>query len=626
MTDFPRWRYWLVGGLTLLGLLLALPNVFGEDPALQVALAGRDKPACTAACVKGIEDLLHAKGVNFANDKLQGGQLLIRFASRTDQLKAKDVFESEGVKDLYNHALTNAPRTPAWMQWLGLKPMKLGLDLRGGSLLVFQVDIPGAVKQLEGSIEQDLRRSLREAKIQYTDIVPIKDGATQADAIRVTLRDAKSLDDARKVIEKVNSKLDVKVDDNPAAPSITARVTEQMVRERSDYAIDQNLTTLRNRINELGVSEPQIQRQGRDRIAVQLPGVDDPTDAKRRIGSTASLEVHLVDEINNPAEAQARGVAPLGSKLYLRRDNGGPVLLKRDVIATGDQFVDASFEMRQEGPAVNVKLDNRGGRRMGETTRANLGHRMAVVYVEKLREEKLVDGQKVSVDRTKEEVISDATIQGVFSNNFQITGLGAAEAPELAKLLRAGALAAPLYLVEERTIGPSLGEDNIRRGMNAMMAGMLTIFVFMAIYYKVFGLVANLVLLSNVVLLTAFLSAINAVLSLPGIGGIVLTVGMAVDANILIYERIREELRNGVSPRAAIDKGFDRAFTAIADSNVTTLIAGVVLWAFGSGPVRGFAVVLTLGILTSLFTAIIGSRVVIHLIYTRRREISRLSI
>src|SRR5258705_3618605 len=282
--------------------------------------------------------------------------------------------------------------------------------------------------------------------------------------------------------------------------------------------------------------------------------------------------------------------------------------------------------MSQEGPTVNVKLDNRGGGRMGETTRPNLGHRMAVVLIEKQREEKTIDGQKVMVDRTKEDVINAATINGLFSNNFQITGLSANEGPELAKLLRAGALAAPLYLVEERTIGPSLGEKNIERGMDAMIYGMVTIFTFMAVYDRVFGWVANLVLFSNVVLLTALLSAMNAVLTLPGIGGIVLTVGMAVDANILIYERIREELRAGVTPRAAIDKGFDRAFTAITDSNVTTLIAGVVLWAFGSGPVRGFPVVLTLRILTSLFTAVIGSRVVIHLIYTRRPEIGRLSI
>jgi preprotein translocase subunit SecD len=623
MTDFPRWRYWLVGTLTLLGLLLALPNVFGEDPALQIALTGRDKPPCTAACAATVESLLRSKGVAFKSTAIEAGQLIVRLPSHTEQLKARDV-----VKDLpeYNHALTSAPRTPAWMQWLGLKPMKLGLDLRGGSYLVYQVDIDGAIKQLEGVIEQDLRRAFREAKIEYTDISPPTGTGAGKDALQITLRSAADLDKARELVAKANAKLEIKVDANPAAPAITARVTEEMARERADYAIDQNLTTLRNRINELGVSEPLIQRQGRDRIVVQLPGVDDPTQAKRILGSTATLEFRLVDELNDPIEAQRRGVAPLGSKLYVRREGGAPVLLKRDVIATGDQLVDASFELRQEGPAVNVKLDNRGGRRMGETTRANLGHGMAVVYIEKLREEKIVDGKPINVDRTKEDVISVATIQGIFSNNFQITGLSQSEGPELAKLLRAGALAAPLYLVEERTIGPSLGEDNIRRGVDAMIYGMLTIFTFMAIYYRVFGWVANLVLLSNVVLLTALLSGIKAVLSLPGIGGIVLTVGMAVDANILIYERIREELRNGVSPRAAIDKGFERAFTAIADSNVTTLIAGVVLWAFGSGPVRGFAVVLTLGILTSLFTAIIGSRVVIHLIYTRRRDIGRLSI
>jgi len=623
MTDFPRWRYWLVGTLTLLGLLLALPNVFGEDPALQIALTGRDKPPCTATCVTAVETLLRSKGVAFLRTSVKNGELLVRFPSHVEQLKARDVVKDQPE---YNHALTSAPRTPAWMQWLGLKPMKLGLDLRGGSYLVYQVDIDGAIKQLQGTLEQDLRRSLREAKIEYTDIAPLASVGAGGEALKITLRNGADLDKARELVAKVNPKLEIREDTNPAAPAITARVTEDMARERADYAIDQNLTTLRNRINELGVSEPLIQRQGRDRIVVQLPGVDDPADAKRILGSTATLEFRLVDEINDPLEAQRRGVAPLGSKLYVRRDNGGPILLKREVIATGDQLVDASYELRQEGPAVNVKLDSRGGRRMAETTRANLGHRMAVVYVEKLRETKMVDGKPVDVDRTKEDVISDATIQGLFSNNFQITGLSQTEAPELAKLLRAGALAAPLYLVEERTIGPSLGEDNIRRGVDAMIYGMLTIFTFMAIYYRVFGWVANLVLLSNVVLLTALLSVINAVLTLPGIGGIVLTVGMAVDANILIYERIREEVRNGVSPRAAIDKGFERAFTAIADSNVTTLIAGVVLWAFGSGPVRGFAVVLTLGILTSLFTAIIGSRVVIHLIYTRRRDIGRLSI
>lgn len=624
MTDFPRWRYWLVGGLTVLGLLFALPNVFGEDPALQVALAGRDKPVCTETCAQAIEDLLKAKGVPYLRVERERGQAVVRFPSHNEQLKGRDVFKE--IPDQYSYGLTSAPRTPRWMQWAGLKPMKLGLDLRGGSYLVYQVDIQGAIKQQEASVEQELRRAFREAKIQYTDIAPTRDPVTQSESLKISLKDATVLGDARALIEKTNSKLAITTDANLAAPSITARVTEEMVRERTDYAIDQNLTTLRNRINELGVSEPVIQRQGRDRIVVQLPGVDDPTDAKRILGSTATLEFRLVDELGNPAEAQASGTAPVGSKLYFRRENGAPILLKREVIATGDQLIDASFQMTQDGPAVSVKLDSRGGRRMGETTRANLGHLMAVVLIEKLREEKTIEGQKVLVDRTKEDVINAATIQGVFTNQFQITGLSANEGPELAKLLRAGALAAPLYLVEERTIGPTLGEKNIERGVDAMIYGMLTIFTFMAIYYRVFGWVANLVLFSNVVLLTALLSMISAVLTLPGIGGIVLTVGMAVDANILIYERIREELRAGVTPRAAIDKGFDRAFTAIADSNVTTLIAGVVLWAFGSGPVRGFAVVLTLGILTSLFTAVIGSRVVVHLIYTRRREIGRLSI
>jgi preprotein translocase subunit SecD len=624
MTDFPRWRYWLVGGLTLFGLLFALPNIFGEDQALQIALAGRDKPACTAACATTIEDLLRSKGVKFTTASIEAGQLLVRFPSKADQLQARDVIKA--LPDQYNHALTSAPRTPRWLQWLGLKPMKLGLDLRGGSYLLYQVDIQGAIKQLQGAIEQELRRSLREAKIQYSDISVSPGTQTQGDTIKIALRGAASIDDARKIIAKVNPKLAVVWDADPAAPMITVRVTEEMARERADYAIEQNLTTLRNRINELGVSEPLIQRQGRDRIVVQLPGIDDPTEAKRILGSTATLEFRLVDELGNAQEAARRGVPPVGSKLYFERDNGNPILLKRDVIATGDQLIDAAFQMAQEGPTVNVKLDSRGGRRMGETTRANLGHLMAVVFIEKLREEKTVDGKQVTVDRTKEDVINAAKINGIFSNSFQITGLSANEGPELAKLLRAGALAAPLYLVEERTIGPSLGEDNIRRGVNAMVFGMLAIFAFMAVYYRVFGWVANLVLCSNVVLLAALLSGIKAVLTLPGIAGIVLTVGMAVDANILIYERIREELRNGVSPRAAIEAGFSRAWSAIADSNITTLIAALVLWAFGSGPVRGFAVVLTLGIMTSMFTAIVGSRVVIHLLYTRRRDIGHLAI
>ena len=409
--------------------------------------------------------------------------------------------------------------------------------------------------------------------------------------------------------------------------SVSIRLTPERIKERQDFAIQQNITTLRNRVDELGVTEPIVARQGIDRIVVQLPGVRDPNEALRVLGATATLEFRLVDDQNDAAEAERTKRAPLGSKLYHTRE-GGPVLLKRDVIASGEQLVDASSGFQEGQPAVYVKLDARGAAQMLETTRENLGRPMAVVFIEKKRvkEDEPCNGVRAGADCTEEQVISVATIRGVFSSNFQITGLLAGEARELALLLRAGSLAAPLYIVEQRTVGPSLGQDNIDRGVRALVIGLLATFVFMAIYYKKFGMIANVVLLSNVVLLAALLSMLQASLSLPGIAGIVLTVGMAVDANILIFERIREELRNGVSPHAAIGAGFEKAFSAIADSNVTTLIAGIVLFTFGTGPVRGFAVVLSLGILTSMFTALVGSRTLIHLIWGRRRKLETLSI
>jgi preprotein translocase subunit SecD len=402
-------------------------------------------------------------------------------------------------------------------------------------------------------------------------------------------------------------------------------LSEDQVRQRQDFAIQQNITALNNRVNALGVAEPIVQRQGLNRIAVQLPGIQDASEVVRVLGKVATLEFRLVDPVNSPLEAERTGRAPIGTRLYKQRD-GSPVLLKREVIATGEQLVDASFAPSQGEPAVSVKLDSRGGDEMLRTTRENLNRPMAVVFIEKEREQVQRDGRKVVIDRSKEEVISVATIRGVFSNQFQITGLTAAEGTELAKLLRAGALAAPLYIVEQRLIGPGLGRENIERGFKALMIGMASVFAFMLVYYRVFGLVANLVLLSNVILLTALLSMFKAALTLPGIAGIVLTVGMAVDANILIFERIREEVRNGSSPLASINAGFERAFSAIVDSNITTLIAGVMLFAFGTGPIKGFAVVLNLGILTSMFTALIGSRSLLHLIYGRRRRIERLAI
>jgi preprotein translocase subunit SecD len=408
---------------------------------------------------------------------------------------------------------------------------------------------------------------------------------------------------------------------------VTVRLRPDQIKQRQDFAIQQNITTLRNRVDELGVTEPIVARQGIDRITVQLPGVQDPNEALRVLGATATLEFRLVDDQNDALQAEQTGRAPLGSKLYQRRE-GGPVLLKRDVIVSGEQLVDASSGFSEGQPAVYVKLDTRGASEMLETTRQNLGRPMAVVFIEKKRvtADEPCNGVLAGTECTEEEVISVATIRGVFSSNFQITGLLAGEARELALLLRAGSLAAPLYIVEQRTVGPSLGQDNIDRGVRALLIGLLVTFVFMAAYYKKMGMIANVVLLSNVILLTALLSLLQASLSLPGIAGIVLTVGMAVDANILIFERIREELRNGVSPHAAINAGFEKAFSSIADSNITTLIAGIVLFTFGSGPVRGFAVVLSLGIITSMFTALVGSRSLIHLLWGRKRKLEALSI
>jgi len=466
------------------------------------------------------------------------------------------------------------------------------------------------------------RTLLREERIPFTGIQ-----ADGPDGVKITLRTGDDADRVAAALRKQDPNVSLETDTLGEGGSVTVRLTPDQIKQRQDFAIQQNITTLRNRVDELGVTEPIVTRQGVDRITVQLPGVQDPNEALRVLGATATLEFRLVDDQNDAAEAERLGRAPLGSRLYKTRE-GGPVLLKREIIASGEQLVDASSGFSEGQPAVYVKLDARGAAQMLDTTRENLGRPMAVVFIEKKRvtEADPCNGVLAGNECTEEEVISVATIRGVFSSNFQITGLLAGEARELALLLRAGSLAAPLYIVEQRTVGPSLGQDNIERGVRALIIGMLLTFAFMAIYYRKFGLVANLVLMSNVVLLAALLSLLQASLSLPGIAGIVLTVGMAVDANILIFERIREELRNGMSPHAAISAGFEKAFSAIADANVTTLIAGVVLFTFGTGPVRGFAVVLSLGIITSMFTALLGSRAIIHLLWGRERKLEALSI
>ena len=619
MHTYPAWKMWLVAVALALATLLALPNVFGEAPALH--LSRNDRTAFDEQGQAAVAGILEGKGIKPEASWVEGDRLVLRFADASQQTQARNAINAAAPRQ-YLIALSQAPRVPGWMRAMGLKPMSLGLDLRGGVYFLYEVDVVGAVKQLIATMERDYRTLLRDERIPFTGIE-----ADGADGVRIELRSGADAGRVAELLRKQDPNVSLTTDVLGEGGSVTVRLRPDQIKQRQDFAIQQNITTLRNRVDELGVTEPIVARQGVDRITVQLPGVQDPNEALRVLGATATLEFRLVDEQGDVLAAERTGRAPLGSKLYHQRD-GRPVLLKRDVIASGEQLVDASSGFSEGQPAVYVKLDARGAAEMLETTRQHLGKPMAVVFIEKKRvaEAEPCNGTRAGTECTEEEVISVATIRGVFSSNFQITGLLAGEARELALLLRAGSLAAPLYIVEQRTIGPSLGQDNVDAGFKALLIGLCGMFVFLAVYYRWFGVVASFVLLMNMVCLTALMGLLQATLSLPGIAGIVLTVGMAADANVLIYERIREELRNGMSPHAAISAGFDKAFSAIADSNITTLIAGVVLFTFGSGPVRGFAVTLCLGILTSMFTAILGSRAIIHMIWGRRRKLDALPI
>jgi preprotein translocase subunit SecD len=623
MLEYARWKYILVSVVLLLSLLFALPNVFGSDPALQVAR--KDREAIQPQVQQEIERFLQESKIGFSRTYVDTGRLMVRFPNVPEQLKARDAVNDK-FKEQYVTALSFAPRTPEILRKIGLRPMPLGLDLRGGLYLLYQVDVNAAVRQTLEGYEQDIRRALAQAKIPVSDVTLINVESEQPNGLRVVLAEGANAEPAEQALRKILPDLSFTEQAVGGSTALQMVLTPVQIRERQDYAIQQNLITLRNRVNELGVAEPVVQRQGLDRINVQLPGVQNSAEVKDILGKVATLEFRLEHQQGNAYEVAAgRARAPAGSRLYYTRE-GDPILLKRDVIVTGNQLTNATSAATQEGPGVSIRLDARGGEEMLKTTRANLNRRMGVVYIEKRRETVDVNGQQVTRDVTDQSVINAATIRGVFSNQFQITGLSANEARELALLLRAGSLATPIYAVEERAVGPSLGRENIEKGVQALIVGMAAIFAFMLIYYRMFGVVADIVLLANVVLLAALLSMMKAALSLPGIAGMILTVGMAVDANVLIYERIREELRNGVSPQAAIRAGFEKAFSAIADANITTLIAGVVLWIFGTGPIRGFAVVLTLGIATSMFTALMGSRALITLMYGGRRKVARLSI
>ena len=612
MNQYPLWKNLLILGVVLTGLVLALPNVFSQDPSIEISAARGGH--VTEATVGEVSAALEKAQVPIKRiDTLAGGKLLVRFATSGDQLHGEEVIENT-LSDRYRSALTLSADLPRWVRALGLKPMNLGLDLRGGIHVVIDVDIDAALDQSLERYVEDIRTLLRDAKVRYVTV------SRDKGRVVVKFADAESRAAGQKVIAKEFRDLKMEAVDEDDAFLVTVTQTPTQRKQTQDFALQQNVTTLRNRVNALGVAEPIIARQGERRIVVQLPGAQDPSRLKELLGATATLEYRLVDTEASPGDAQA-GRVPPGSRLYKTRD-GRPVVLKRRVIVTGDQITDASsgFDPQSGTPMVSVSLDAPGGRRMREMTTENVGKPMAVVFIENRTTTKQVDGKPVKRTEKVEEVISVATIREPFGRRFQTTGLDSAdEAHNLALLLRSGALAAPIQIVEERTVGPSMGQDNIDKGVRSVLVGYLLICIFMALYYKVFGLVANLVLFVNVILLTAILSLIQATLTVPGIAGILLTVGMAVDANVLIYERIREELRNGTSVQAAIYAGFDKAMATIIDSNATTLIAAIVLFSFGTGPVKGFAIVLFFGVLTSLFTATIGSRAIINLLYGQKR-------
>jgi preprotein translocase subunit SecD len=619
MLEYARWKYILVGIVLAVALLFAVPNLFGDDYALQIAR--KDRAAIDAPQLETIKTALKNAGVASTSVEIEGGNVIVRFADNDSQLRGRDLVKDEktGLSKDYVNAMMYASRAPRWIQALGLRAMPLGLDLRGGLYLLYEVDVDGAVEQILNTYDQDFRRALNTDGIPFTDVTSLTVDSDIPNGLRVLLPAGADREKVRASLKKAQP--DIACRDAAVATAVDCIMTEQQVRERRDFAITSNITTLRNRVNELGVSEPIVQRQGLDRINVQLPGVQNSAEVKDILGKVATLEYRLVDQRG----LLPNGRAPIGAKLYKDRE-GRPVLLKRDVIVTGNQLTNATATTGQNGPQVDVTLDSAGGDEMFKTTRANLGKPMAVVFIEQRRETTKVGDQEVTRDIKEEVVISVANINGVFGPRFQTTGLGMAEARELSLLLRGGALAAPISIVNERVIGPQLGKANIEKGVKALVIGMAALFLFMILYYQLFGLVADVVLLANVVLLGALLTMLHVALSLPGIAGIILTVGMAVDANVLIYERIREELRNGVSPQAAIKAGFEKAFSAIADSNVTTFIAGVVLFVFGTGAIKGFAIVLSLGILTSMFTALMGSRALLTLMFGGKRKIAKLAI
>ncbi len=617
MLEFPRWKYFLILIVLAVSALYALPNIYQKDPAVQIT-ANRGGQIDDALRDRVLGDLKQA-GVEPLSVAKEGDSLIVRLPTLQAQTAANDALRDEMGED-YVVALNLASTVPDWLSDLGAKPMVLGLDLQGGVHFVLQVDQKAALDKRLDAYAEDVRTSLRDARIAYQSVERRGDNTIVATISPSAGADAAAR--AREVMVKAQPTLGYEV----AGNRITVSMPETELTAIANGAIEQNVNTLRNRVNQLGVAEPIIQRQGADRVVVQLPGVQDTAEAKRMIGATATLEYRAVVE-GNAQDAITSGRIPPEAKVYQQRDNRGPILLNKRVIVTGDQMVAAQATTDQNGSAaVSVTLNNVGGQRMFDFTSANVNKPMAVVYTERIPTVNVVDGKEVRSFRVKEEVISVANINGVFGKNFQTTGLDKLEADNLAKLLKSGSLAAPMDFVEERIVGPSLGAENVERGVTAVGFAFLFTLVFFTVYYRMFGVITSVAMLFNLLIVVAVMSLFGATMTLPGFAGLALSIGLSVDANVLINERIREELRAGMPPKAAIVAGYEKASGTILDANLTGILAGVALYAFGTGPLKGFAVTMIVGILASMFTAITVSRALAVLVYSRRKKLKTLAI
>ncbi len=618
MLEFPRWKYVVIVIVLALSTLYALPNMYQKDPAIQIT-ANRGGQIDDALRDRVLADLKKA-GVTTIGAEKEGDSLIVRLSDLKSQSAASDTLR-DSVGENYTVALNLASTVPDWLAKLGGRPMVLGLDLQGGVHFVLQVDQKAALDKRLDAYTEDVRSTLRDARIAYQSVERRADNTIVANLSPSAGEDAGTR--ARAALAKAQPTLGYDVSGN----RITVSIPEAEIAQIANGAIEQNINTLRNRVNQLGVSEPIIQRQGADRVVVQLPGVQDTAEAKRMIGATATLEYRAVVE-GNAQDAIASGRIPPEAKVYQRRDNGGPVLLNKRVIVTGDQMVAAQAvtDSTSGTPAVSVTLNNVGGQRMFDFTSANVNKPMAVVYTERVPTVTVVDGEEVRGFKVNEEVISVANINGVFGKNFQTTGLQKKEAEDLAKLLKSGSLAAPMDFVEERVVGPSLGAENVKNGITAVVYAFMFTLVFFTIYYRMFGLITSIAMLFNLLIVVAVMSLFGATMTLPGFAGLALSVGLSVDANVLINERIREELRAGVPGKTAIVTGYERASGTILDANLTGLIVGVALFAFGTGPLKGFALTMIIGIFASMFTAITVSRALATLIYGRRKKLQNVAI